>query len=195
MMSDAATIAERSKSLIGPGRLVLVVGPSGAGKDTLLRLTQAAFTSDDGIAFPRRMVTREASADEDNIFASPDEFQQTLAQGGFALHWEAHGHLYGVPRAIDDAIAAGHTVVVNVSRTIVARARQTYAAVTVVMITAPADIIAERLAARARPSDGATQDRLARSIDAGGIAPDVTISNVGIAADHAAQLVAVLRRS
>jgi ribose 1,5-bisphosphokinase len=194
MMSDAATIAERSKALIGPGRLVLVVGPSGAGKDTLLRLAQAAFTPDDHIMFPRRIVTREASAAEDNVFANRDEFQQTLAQGGFALHWEAHGHLYGLPRAIDEAIAAGHTVVANVSRTMVAQARQTYAAVTVVMITAPADILAERLAARARTSDGATQGRLSRSVDAGGAAPDATISNVGLAADHAAQLVALIRR-
>lgn len=192
-MSDAATIGERSKALIGPGRLVLVVGPSGAGKDTLLRLAQTAITPDDRIAFPRRTVTREASAAEDNLCVSRDEFQRTIVQGGFALHWEAHGHLYGVPRAIDDAIAAGHTVVANVSRTVVALARQTYAAVTVVMITAPADILAERLAARARPSDGATQGRLARSIDAG-VAPDVTISNVGIAADHAAQLVAIIER-
>jgi ribose 1,5-bisphosphokinase len=62
------------------------------------------------------------------------------------------------------------------------------------MITAPADILAERLAARSRPSDGMTQGRLGRSVDAGGVVPDVTISNVGIAADHAAQLAAIIRR-
>jgi ribose 1,5-bisphosphokinase len=194
-MSDAATIAERSTALIGPGRLVLVVGPSGAGKDTLLRLAEAAFTPDDHIMFPRRIVTREASAAEDNLFATREEFGQTLAQDGFALHWEAHGHLYGLPIAIDAAIAAGHTVVVNVSRTVVALARKTYAAVTVVMITAPADLLAERLAARARPSDGATQSRLGRSVDASGVAPDVTISNVGNPTDHAAQLAAIIRRT
>jgi ribose 1,5-bisphosphokinase len=194
-MSDAAAITEQSATLIGPGRLVLVVGPSGAGKDTLLRLAHAAFAPDDHIVFPRRIVTREASAAEDNLFATRDEFQQTQAEGGFALDWEAHGHLYGVPRAINNAIAAGHTVVVNVSRMVVGLARNTYAAVTVVMVTAPADILAERLAARSRLSDGATKSRLGRSVDSGGIAPDVTICNVGLAADHAAQLTKIIRRT
>lgn len=187
-------MSERPARAIGPGRLVLVVGPSGAGKDTLLRLAQAACADDDGIVFPRRVVTREASAAEDNLFASHESFRQTLATGGFALHWEAHGHLYGVPRATDDAIAAGRTVVVNISRTVIALARRTYANVTVVMVTAPPDILAERLAARSRPSDGPAQARLARSIAASEVAPDVTIANIGSAEQHAAQLGAILRR-
>jgi ribose 1,5-bisphosphokinase len=193
-MSDAAPQPDQRAALIGPGRLVLVVGPSGAGKDTLLRLARAAC-ADDRAVFPRRVVTREASADEDNLFASREDFERTLAQGGFALHWEAHGHLYGVPRSIDDAIRAGQTVVVNVSRAIVAQARKTYAAVTVVAITAPANILAERLAHRARRSDGSLQERLERAVEAPDAAPDVTINNVGDPADHAAQLSAVIRQA
>ena len=70
------------------------------------------------------------------------------------MHWEAHGHCYGLPRAIDDDIRAGRTVVANVSRTVVEAMRRAYADVTVVSITAPPDVLAERLAARARSSDG-----------------------------------------
>lgn len=187
-------MSELSPNLIGPGRLVLVVGPSGAGKDTLLRLAQVACADDNRIVFPRRVVTREASASEDNIFASRDGFRQMLAQGGFALHWEAHGHLYGVPRVIDHLIATGRTVTVNVSRTIVAQARSSYADVGVVMVTAPAETLAERLAARSRPSDGAAQARLGRSIDATDIVPDMTIVNIGSADQHAAQLAYMLKR-
>jgi ribose 1,5-bisphosphokinase len=194
-MSEAATIIERGAVLIGPGRLVLVVGPSGAGKDTLLRLAQAACAHDATIEFPRRIVTREASAAEDNLVATAESFAATLAAGGFALHWDAHGHRYGLPRAIDAALGAGRTVVVNVSRTVVGLARHSYAAVTVVMITAPAEILAERLAARGRASDGAAQARIGRSIDAVDVAADLTISNIGNPADHAAQLVAIIRRA
>jgi len=74
-MSETATMAKQAGA-IGPGRLVLVVGPSGAGKDTLLRLAQAACADDRNVVFPRRVVTRESSEAEDNISVSPDEFRR-----------------------------------------------------------------------------------------------------------------------
>jgi ribose 1,5-bisphosphokinase PhnN len=52
--------------VIGPGKLVLVVGPSGAGKDTLLSLARAACADDPTIVFVQRLVTREDSSAEDN---------------------------------------------------------------------------------------------------------------------------------
>src|SRR5258708_40306293 len=117
-MSQAPAISDHLKAAIGPGRLILVVGPSGAGKDTLLSLARAACADDGTIVFPRRVVTREATASEDNEQVSFEAFQQSCADGGFAMQWEAHGHSYGLPRAIDDDIRAGRTVVANVSRTV-----------------------------------------------------------------------------
>ncbi|MBR0778668.1 phosphonate metabolism protein/1,5-bisphosphokinase (PRPP-forming) PhnN [Bradyrhizobium diazoefficiens] len=178
---------------IGPGRLVLVIGPSGAGKDTLLRLAQAACTDDRTIVFPRRIVTREPSADEDNIAVSPDEFRRALDRGDFAVHWEAHEHCYGLPRQIDDDIRAGRTVVVNVSRTVIAALRKAYANVTVVAITAPPEVLAQRLAARARASDGNLAERLARSVDDAATQADITILNTGRAEYHGRELLRVIR--
>lgn len=130
---------------IGPGRLILVVGPSGAGNDTLLGLARAACADDGNIVFSRRVVTREASAFEDNQQVSLDAFRQALARGEFAMHWQAHGHCYGLSCAIDDEIRAGRTVVANVSRTVIDAMRRAYVDVTVVSITAPPEILAERL--------------------------------------------------
>ena len=191
-MTEAPTISGHQKAAIGPGRLILVVGPSGAGKDTLIGLARAACTNDGGIVFPRRVVTREATASEDNEHISFEAFQQTCASGGFAVNWEAHGHYYGLPRGIDDELRAGRTVVVNVSRTVVDAMRRGYAYVTVVSITAPSDVLAQRLAARARGSDGQIEHRLRRAVD-DPAAPDATIVNVGSVEYHARQLLRIIR--
>lgn len=192
-MSETVTVAEEQAGAIGPGRLVLVVGPSGAGKDTLLRLVQAACADDRDIVFPRRVVTRASSADEDNIALSPDEFARARDHGDFAVHWDAHGHSYALPLEINDDIRAGRAVVVNVSRTVIAALRGTYTNVVVVAITAPPDVLAQRLAARARHSDGNIADRLARSVDDASANADVTILNAGSADYHSRHLLRVIR--
>jgi ribose 1,5-bisphosphokinase len=192
-MSEMATTAREEAVAIGPGRLVLVVGPSGAGKDTLLRLAQTACIDDPDIVFPRRIVTRASSADEDNIAVNEDEFRRARDHGDFAVHWEAHGHAYALPTEINDDIRAGRAVVVNVSRTVIAALRRAYANVVVVAITAPPDVLAQRLAARARHSDGNITDRLARSVDDASANSDVTILNAGSADYHGRQLVRVIR--
>jgi ribose 1,5-bisphosphokinase len=192
-MSETVTTATAQASAIGPGRLVLVVGPSGAGKDTLLRLAQAACADDHEIVFPRRIVTRASSADEDNIALSPDEFARARDHGDFAVHWDAHGHSYALPLEINDDIRAGRAVVANVSRTVIAALRGTYANVVVIAITAPPDVLAQRLAARARHSDGNIADRLARSVSDASANADVTILNAGSADYHSRHLLRVIR--
>src|SRR3954469_9059259 len=142
-MSETATMAEGKAGAIGPGRLVLVVGPSGAGKDTLLRLAQAACVDDQNVVFPRRVVTRESSADEDNIAVSPDQFRRGIEHGDFAVHWEAHGHCYALPLEINDDIRPGRAFLANVSRTLIGTLRQAYANVVVVAITAPPEVLAQ----------------------------------------------------
>jgi ribose 1,5-bisphosphokinase len=178
-MSEAPTTSFDVPARLGPGRLVLVVGPSGAGKDTLLNLARAESAGDDRIVFPRRVVTRQASAFEDNEEMDEPAFRRALTQGRFAIHWDAHGHCYGVPRAIDDDIGAGRTVVVNVSRTVIAAVRRLYANVQVVAITAPEQVLADRLAKRHRGSDGDIGERLHRTVDEAAPLADVTIVNVG----------------
>jgi ribose 1,5-bisphosphokinase len=190
-MIDTATLSDHRTGLIGPGRLILVVGPSGAGKDTLIGLAQAACADDPGVVFPQRVVTREASSSENNAAVSPMMFGQMLAHGEFAFQWEAHGLRYGVPHAIVDDIRGGRVVVVNVSRTIVELARRSYANVTVVSITAPPDILAQRIADRGRGSDGQVEGRIRRTVVSA--EPDVIINNIGPAKDHAAQLLRAIR--
>ena len=165
-------------TLIGPGRLVLVVGPSGAGKDTLIARARAACCDDRSVVFPRRIVTRAPSSFEDNEFMAPPAFEQAAGRGAFAFWWSAHGQLYGIPLSVDFDIEAGRTVVCNVSRTVIAAARRRYANVVTVLVTAPREELQRRLAARERASDGRIADRLNRG-EISNMRPDVIIDNIG----------------
>ena len=176
---DTRRYAHARPDAIGPGRLVLVVGPSGAGKDTMIGGARAALADDPSVVFPRRTVTRASTPAEDHDTMSAEEFRQAVAAGAFALWWDAHGHSYGIPASVDDDIRADRTVVCNVSRTIVAFARNRYASVTVVQVTAPPHVLASRLAERQRPSDGNLDARMARSPAGHEVEPDVVIHNVG----------------
>ena len=193
MTETLTTTTADQAAAIGPGRLVLVVGPSGAGKDTLLGLAKAACADDGNVVFPRRVITREASASEENEEVSIGTFQEALTRGEYAMHWEAHGHCYALSRAIDDEIRAGRTIVANVSRTVIGAMRRAYADVVVVLITAPPNVLAERIAMRARSSDGMIENRLRRTVEDASAAPDVTIVNTGSAEYHARQLVRVIK--
>jgi ribose 1,5-bisphosphokinase len=178
---------------IGPGRLVLVVGPSGAGKDTLIDVVRAACRDEAGIVFPRRIITRPSSSAEDHDTISDAAFDEAATGGAFALCWAAHGLKYGIPAAIDDDIYVGRTVVCNVSRTVIGAARTRYARVTVVLVTAPQEILAARLRARGRGSDGSATDRVQRSVlPDGELKADVVIENIGAVEAAAGTLLRVV---
>ena len=172
------------------GCLVLVVGPSGAGKDTLIRLARAALAGDPRYVFPRRLVTRPPSGDEDNDEIDEAAFARGCAAGAFALHWRAHGLGYAIPAQAADRVVGGHVVVCNVSRRIVEEARERGLPVSVVEVTAPPKILARRIAARGRPEDGDLAARLAREAR---VRADLTILNTGTPEDAAARLTAHLR--
>lgn len=177
---------------VGPGLLVLVVGPSGAGKDTLIGIAQQRCADRPEVVFPIRTVTREASQHENNRSVTPDAFAREAEAGAFALWWQAHGHGYGIPEAINDDLRRGRTIVVNVSRGAIGQARERYANVRVVNITAPAEVLAARLAARNRSSDGSLVERLGRANGSTDLQADVVIQNVGEAEAGAAKLLAVI---
>jgi phosphonate metabolism protein PhnN/1,5-bisphosphokinase (PRPP-forming) len=143
-----------------PGVLILVVGPSGAGKDTMLDAARRALAARSRFHFARRVVTRPVDAGgEDHEPATEAEF----ATRAFALQWQAHGMRYGIPTTIADELAGGQVVVANVSRTVLADAARRFPA-RAILVTAPAAVLADRLAARGREAAAAIAARLAREV-------------------------------
>ena len=153
---------------------MLVVGPSGAGKDTLISYCRSRLSDNGRVVFPRRTITRAGDdGSEDHHCVSEAEFRRQAGGGAFAIHWQAHGLCYGVPVSVNTALAEGRTVVVNVSRSVVDAARLRYRPLLVVSVSARRDVVAERLRERGRESLDDIARRLARSdlIEVGG--PDV----------------------
>ena len=189
MAADASSEAVvRPKPWRGrPGLVVLVVGPSGAGKDAIIRETRERLAADRRFVFPRRIVTREANAAEDHVAVTPQHFDALVRRGGLAVHWQAHGLQYGISADIDRAVRAGSSVVFNASRGVVSVVRARFASTATVLIDAPPSLRADRLAARDREGAHEIAARLARVVcGADALEPDLLISNDG-ALEHAAE--------
>jgi len=175
------------------GVLVGVVGPSGAGKDTLMAAARSAFANDPRIRFVRRAITRPVEAGgEDHLALDPADFAARRESGGFALWWAAHGLLYGIPRDIEDDLRIGRVVVANLSRTVLAEASRRFRLL-VLEITAPPALLAARLAARGREDAAAIAVRLAREAP---LPPGLSVIrtvNDGSVDQGVAQVVSALR--
>ncbi|MDJ0391388.1 phosphonate metabolism protein/1,5-bisphosphokinase (PRPP-forming) PhnN [Roseomonas sp. E05] len=148
------------------GRLVAVVGPSGAGKDTLLGAARMALAEDPRFVFARRAITRPAETHshagaEAHLPLSEEAFAQAREAGAFALHWQAHGLHYGIPRSVEAELAEGRIVVANLSRAVLASVPAAYR-LCVLLVTAPPALLAARIAGRGRETPEEIARRLQR---------------------------------
>ncbi|MFC6300068.1 phosphonate metabolism protein/1,5-bisphosphokinase (PRPP-forming) PhnN [Pseudomonas sp. CCM 7893] len=145
------------------GRLIYLIGPSGSGKDSLLDAARARL-AERGCRIVRRVITRSAeAAGEAAQGVSPEQFAAMDAEGAFALSWQANGLSYGIPREIDDWLAAGEDVLVNGSRGHLAQTRLRYPTLLVVLLSVDQAVLRQRLLARGRESIADIDERLARN--------------------------------
>lgn len=165
-----------------------VVGPSGAGKDTLI---EGALRARPGLRLARRVITRPTEAGgEDFEGVTPEDFAARKAQGNFALDWEAHGLSYGIPVA---QVQGGGDVIFNGSRAALAAARAVFPDLRVIVITAPPKLLARRLAARGRETPGDIAERLDRAaFDLPGGLAAATVMNDATPDEGVARLLAAL---
>ena len=161
-----------------PGTWVLMVGPSGAGKDTVMRHAKHMLSNRPHVLFAKRVVTRSENAFEDHDTATEAEFLAMREAGQFVLTWQAHGLYYGIHERWNDKVQQGCIVVCNVSRTMIAYAKQNLGAVAVVLVTASQEVLAQRIAARGR--DKAVGSRTSRDLEETSTGQaDIIIHNVG----------------
>lgn len=145
------------------GRLIAVVGPSGVGKDSVMAGLIAARP---GLTAIRRAITRPPeSGGEDHDPLTPDTFHARKERGDFALTWGAHGLFYAIPRAALAPLTQGHDLLANLSRSVLAQARDLVPRLTVLHIIATPETLAARLATRGRETGADIAARLARQTD------------------------------
>jgi ribose 1,5-bisphosphokinase len=177
-----------------PGTMAVVVGPSGAGKDTLIGFAAKHFQNEARIRFVRRCITRDAAAGgEDHEGMTPEAFDALQQAGGFAVSWDAHGLQYGIPSRTQDEIADGLLLVANGSRSALPLFKAAYDNLLVINITARAEILAERLMARGRETRDDILARLQRAkLSVTGDYRVATIDNSDSVDEAGAELVRIL---
>ncbi len=191
MTNDTAT-----ENRLRRGHLVVIVGASGAGKDTLIAYARNRLDLHEDVYFVRRVITRARDCGgEDHDAVSRAEFDRMSEAGRFAVNWQAHGLHYGIPSEAQDRIALGKLVIANGSREALPRFRAVFPSLTVVNITARPEILATRLEKRGRETHAEVLQRLKRRavllpVDDG----IVTIDNSGSIDDAGTALVNVLAR-
>jgi len=142
------------------GRFIAVVGPSGAGKDSVM---EAMVADRPGLYRVRRVITRPSDAGGEAFEGVTEaEFAARVARGDFALHWSAHGLQYGIPAEVCAVLEVGKDALANLSRGVLKQASAAFGRLHVLSITAQPDVLASRLAGRGRESGAGIARRLAR---------------------------------
>lgn len=145
------------------GKLVLVVGASGVGKDSLMQFAANRLAHEPCFNFVKRYITRPVeSGGEDHHALTASEFEQMEQAGVFAFSWQAHGLSYGISKAIVEFIENGGVAVVNGSRYAMPIIAAVFPFVHIISIVADPTIIAQRLRGRGRESDDNIRQRLER---------------------------------
>ncbi|MDA0702068.1 MAG: phosphonate metabolism protein/1,5-bisphosphokinase (PRPP-forming) PhnN [Proteobacteria bacterium] len=183
------------RGTVPSGTLVLVVGPSGAGKDSLIDAARRCFERESRICFPRRWITRREDAGGERHIAVPDvDFDRLQARGAFALSRRAHGFGYGIPAEIVADLEAGCAVVANVSRGVIGGARRRFPNLAICLVTASNGVLARRMALRGRESANESEGRMARAaavpVEGGDV---IKIVNDGALDDAVEQFIGLLQ--
>ena len=159
-------------------RLIYLMGASGSGKDTLLRLLRAELRGDEPVLVAHRYITRDSGATEDALSLTEDEFGRRAALGCFALRWASHGLHYGIGIEIDAWLSCGAAVIINGSRAHLEQAHLRYPALTAVEVTVDPGQLLLRLAGRGRESAEQIAQRLARATQAFPVPPQCRLLRV-----------------
>lgn len=171
MINSPETEAEFS------GHLIVFVGSSGSGKDTLM--VKARDFLDLNCHIVQRWITRENDETEGFRSTTVEEFKEAIKENIFALYWEIYGNYYGVPKSEINPFLENGIVLLNLSRSLLPKLKELYPKALIVLVEVSNDIAEERIRKRKRDQGEMLDARLKRlheDIDLG-LIPDLVIKN------------------
>ncbi|WP_044418892.1 AAA family ATPase [Halarcobacter anaerophilus] len=136
-------------------KIILIVGASGVGKDSLLKSLKGKIN----INFVKRYITREPDQNENNYYIDDEAFHRLKKDDFFISTWEAHTNKYAIAK---NQIVDGLNLI-SISRGAIKDFEGKFEYVTTINITIPKEQLFQRLKNRARESDEEIQKRIDRS--------------------------------
>ncbi len=163
------------------GCVIVILGPSGSGKDSLLSHAREQLGARRDIRFIRRAITRPAHEESEDFLSLTEEaFEAAVQSGRFCFHWQANGLRYGLPDSMKGFVADGGLAVVNGSRAAYPEMGAIFPCLRSVLVRVDGSVLRERLRLRGREDVAEIEARITRAeayLDA--IEPDAVIDNSG----------------
>jgi len=138
-------------------KIVLIIGPSGVGKDTLLK--EARKSLNGSFNFINRYITRKPCKSEDNFYLDEYAFEILKHNSFFISTWNAHRNYYGIAKK---SIKNGINII-SISRSKIKDFENLYDNVYTINITVSKENLKIRLENRARETDEEIKKRLNRN--------------------------------
>ena len=151
-----STIFKKNKSM---KNIILICGPSGAGKDTLIREARKYFASYPRVNFVKRYITRPPDEFEDNFFVCEQGFNILMRSNFFLVTWKSYGYYYGIPEYL---IREDCCNFISVSRKTISFFEEKFKNVFTIYVTADYETIKKRLTYRNREDMNILKQRLDR---------------------------------
>lgn len=138
-------------------KIILIVGPSGVGKDTLLKNVKNKIQAN----FVKRYITRAPDENETNYFIQEEAFRILEKNNFFISTWTAHNNLYAIAK---NSIVEGLNII-SISRAKIKDFEKEYQKVYTINITLNKKDLKQRLEKRARESKEEIEKRLKRNYE------------------------------
>lgn len=191
-------MTQESKQAGGRGLLVVIAGPAGSGKGTVV---SELMRRDDRLAYSVSATTRAPRPGEEHgrqyYFLSREEFERRIAEGRMLEYAEYCGNFYGTPRdETERALAEGRTLLLEIEVQGATQVKRLFPDAILIMILPPTfEVLEARLRGRATDSEESITHRLRTSRDEVGRLSlfDYILTNEdGCAADVAEAVLGIL---